>query len=342
MNRLLRRLVLLSLVLSSVVPASLSAAEVGGLYEAVLPVSGQSSGERSRAVAEGFRQVLVKVSGQRSILALPALQPELKRGESLLGSFRYETAPSRVPGQVVDPQLTGTRIRLQFDPVSVRAVLNRAGAPVWGANRQPVHLWVVRGEGPGSTLLTLGAPQVDTLIDAAAQRGLSPVLPSSGDLTPPADARVAVLATLVPGRAHINGMLRIDGASEPLEVSAADEFAALRELVAQAADRLGGRYAVTAHADQVRLVRLQVSGVARLESYAALERWLAGLPLVRDVTLEKVAGDRAVFLLALAGEPARLTQAMMADGRFSQIGAPELDSASLYSLDATLANSSAP
>lgn len=342
MNRLFQ--VLLLSLAGLLGTGAADAADVGGLYEAVVPVTGQSPAERSRAAVEGFRQVLVKVSGQRSVLALPSIQSELGRGETLLGSFRYEAAPARSPGQAIDPVLASLRIRLAFDPASVRAALNRAGAPVWGASRPSVHLWVVRGDGTGGTLLALGSPQADTLIDAASVRGLPAVLPSPGDTRPPAGARVAVLATLatVAGRAHVNGVLRIDGVDESLEVSAADDFSALRELVALAADHLGARYAVTARADQVRQVRLHVGGVASLDAYAALERWLDGQPLVKDVVLEGIAGDRATFALTLADDVSRLVQAMTADGRFAEIGTPQADGGTQYTLDATLKASSLP
>lgn len=338
MTRLLR-LFLLSLPVA-LLPASVPAAEIGGLYEAVVPVSGQSPAERSHAVQDGFRQVLVKVSGQRSVLSLPAVQAELGKAETLLGSFRYETAPARMPGQAVDPQLAGTRIRLEFDPASVRAVLNRAGAPLWGASRPPVHLWIVRGEGGGGSLLAIGTPQADSLIDAATARGLPAVLPSPGDTQAPPGARVAVLATVAPaaGRSHVTGILRIDGADESLEASGVDEFSALRELVAIAADRLGAHFSVVAHAEQARVLHLRVTGVSGLQAYASLERWLTGLPLLKDVEFDGLAGDRASFTLVLAGDVAKLTQAMGADGRFSSVGAPVADGTQ-YTLDATLAAS---
>lgn len=332
MNRIAALALLLpALLLGVPVPA----AEVSGLYEALVPVGGQSAGERARAVTEGFRQVLVKVSGQRSVLALPALQAELARADSLLGSFSYEAPLAHPPGQAQDPVLGALRIRLKFDPASVRAALLRARAPVWGASRPPVHLWVVRGDA-GGNLLAMGTAQADTLIDAAALRGLPAVLPSPGDIEGPASARVALLATLTPaaGRVRVAGVLRIDGSNEPVEAAGADEYAALRALVDVAADQLGARYALVARTDQLKGLRLRVAGVRTLEAHAALEAWLAGLPVVKDVTLEGIGGDRVTFVLMLAGEPGRVVQAMTADGRFSAIGSPVEDGSALV-LEAT-------
>lgn len=310
-----------------------AAVEVGGLFEALVPVSDQSTVERKRAVGEGFRQVLVKVAGQRSVLSLPAIRAELSRGDALLGSFRYEGRAARGG----DARESTLQLRLEFDPAGVRGLLNRAAAPVWSGDRPPVHLWVVRGGDGNGTLATLGTPQADTLLDAAAVRGLSVVLPAPGDTVAPAGARVAVLATLasVAGQPHINGVLQIEGAGDSLEVSAASDDAALQELVQLAADRLGARYAASARSDQAKILRLRVAGVGSLTAWADLQRWLAGQPLVREANLESLAGSQATLVLVLAGDPARLVQLMRADGRFARIGGVVAEG-NLYALEATL------
>lgn len=332
MTRLSRALIFLWVAL---VAGSSSAVEVGGLYEAMVTVSDQSAAERKRAVAEGFRQVLVKVAGQRSVLSLPAIKSELSRGDALLGSFRYEGSAARDPA---DPRSPSLRLRLEFDPAGVRGVLNRAAAPLWSSDRPQVHLWVVRGGDGKGVLAALGTPQADILIEAAAARGLPVVLPSPGDTVAPAGARVAVLATLAnaAGMPHINGGLQIEGGSEQIEVSAVDEASALRELVELAADRLGGRFAVAARADQARVLRLRLAGVSRLETWAEAQRWLGAQPLVKEVSLELIAGDQATLLLVLAGDADRLAAMMRADGRFATVGNPTLDG-TLYTLEAALA-----
>ena len=256
MTSLLRSLFLLAVLLVPAIQA-LHAAEVDGLYEARVAVASQSAGDRARAVGEGFRQVLVKVSGQRSVLAAPAVQADLGKGESLLGSYRYETAVPRVPGQAEMAAQGTLFIRLAFDPASVRAILNRAGAPVWGASRPPVYLWLVREGAQGGTLFALGTPQADLLLEAASLRGLPAVIPPPGD-TAGADTMTAGVPTFIreaaaragaklvlaaslsgaAGRVKGSGALSVDGIVEHLEASGADDAAVIRELVADAADRV--------------------------------------------------------------------------------------------------------
>lgn len=335
MPRLLRAFLpscLLSLFL--LVPAGPAAAAVAGdLYTALVPVSDQSGNERKRAVSEAFRQVLVKVAGQRSVLELPAVQAELSRADALLAIFRYETAPGRDDGRTGALQL-----RLAFDPAGVRNLLSRAAAPVWSADRPPVHLWMARGgEGRGN-LFVLGTPQADVLLAAAELRGLPVVLPGPGDTVAPAGTRVALLGTLgsTGGLPAIEGVLQVDGGNETLQVAAVDEASALKEAVEQAADRLAARYAVAPRNDQAKTLRLRLKGIGGLEAWAGVQRWLQGQPLVKEVSLDSLSATEASLLLVLAGDATRLAQAMRADNRFASVGTPLVEG-HVQALEATLA-----
>lgn len=345
---------------------SLRAAEVAGLYEARVPVASQSAGERARAIDAGFRQVLVKVSGQRSVLAAPAIQAALGKGESLLGSYRYESAigSGSASGQSEASGQGILFIRLSFDPAGVRATLNRAGAPVWGASRPPLYLWLVREGAQGGTLFSLGTAQADVLLDVAAQRGLPTVLPPPGtpadndalvngvptlirEAAAQAGAKLVLAASLGSGAGGVkaSGVLSVDGVTERLNVAATDEAAVISELIAEAADHLGARYAIVARQDQMLTVRLRVTGVRSLAMHAGLERWLGTLPLVRDLVVEGIlhetAGEQIEYGLTLAGATDRLLQAMAADGRFASVGTPIVEGG-MMTITAALADTPAP
>lgn len=346
----------------------LSAAAVGNLYEASVSVTGQAEVERSRAIGDGFRQMLVKVSGQRSVLALPAVQEEFNKAAALLESYRYETVPVRQSASPADAAAGPLRLRLAFDPAGVRALLNRAGAPIWGSSRPTAYLVVasqvagraVRAEASEPRLLMPGTAQIDTLLAVAAERGMPLVVSASGmdvasvlsgavssavtDAAARAGAKVVLQIVLAGGAGSVRatGTLRVDGASEPVEAVGRDEQTALREVMHQAADRLGARYAVVARVDQLRLVRLRVSGVNTLLAHAGIEGWLGNLPLAKDVVIERVSGEQVHFLVTLAGDIAQLRQAMATDGRFADIGQPITDDGgNVAALDVSFAGSGA-
>lgn len=340
MTRLLTRLTRLVLLLSVLLPTGAAAAEVGGLYEAVVAVSSQAASERQQAVAEGFRQVLVKISGQRSVLGSPGLQTEVANASALLGTYRYEAALARQGGQQGDAG-TGAgqgalRLRMSFDPKGVMAAVNRAGLPVWGSSRPVVYFWVGRETPAGRQIFGPSSPQGTALIDMAGVRGLPVVLtaaeqPARGDVAtvaqPVVDAAIRAGARVIlsaattgsGGRWRASGVLSVDGSVQSVEAGGADEYAALRELVAVAADHLGARYAVAARTDSLQPVLLQVTGVGDLQQHAELTRWLRSLPLVRDVVIAGVNATRIEYRVAVAGDPESLQALLVSDGRLSGV-----------------------
>lgn len=320
----------LLVVLLMLWPLRLPAAEA--MFEALVPVADQSAPERRRATEEGLRQVLVKASGQRAVLAGDALQAEVSRAQELLASFRYEPVPPRAGS--TEP--AGLRLRLAFDESAVSRLLQRAGAPQWSAARPTVLLWTGSAQSPRAAHAA-GTVQGDALLEAAAARAL-PVQLAAGELAPAAlsvadqqavlarlGARVAVVAGTAPaaGRWRAEGFLGIDGQRQPLEASGADEAAALRELVAQATDLLAARYAVVVQGDRLQGLRLSVAGIDTLQAHAALQEWLVALPLVSDLVVERVAADRVDFLLTLAGEVEQLLDLLALDGRLEGISRSE-------------------
>ncbi len=345
------------IVLGVIAAGPLSAANVGSLYEASVSVTGQAESERGRAISDGFRQMLIKVSGQRSVLALPAVQEEFSRAASLLGSYRYETVPASATDAAAGP----LRLRLVFDPAGVRALLNRAGAPVWGGSRPTAYLWVARAGTPGPRLLAPGTAPIDTLLAVAAERGMPVVISASGkavasapvgevspvvvDAASRAGAKAVLQVVLAGGTGSVRatGTLLVDGTGELIDVVGRDEQMVLSEAMHQVADRVGARYAVVARVDQLHRVRLRVSGVNTLSAHAGLEVWLVNLPLVKDVVIERVSGEQEHFLLTLAGDVAQLRQAMATDGRFADIGQPATDDGgNITVLDVFFSGSGAP
>ncbi|MFP5382865.1 MAG: DUF2066 domain-containing protein [Gammaproteobacteria bacterium] len=338
MIRLPTRLDRLVLLFSMLLPVGAAATEVGGLYEAVVPVSSQAASERQQVVEEGFRQVLVKISGQRSILGSAGVQAEVANAGVLLGSYRYETAMARQNGQQADAGVgvAALRLRMSFDPKGVMAAINRAGLPVWGSSRPVVYLWVGRETPAGRQIFGPASPQGTTLIDMAGVRGLPVVLTAADQLArtdvatisrPVVDAATragarVILSAATAGsgsRWRASGVLSVDGEVQPVEAAGVDEHAALRELVAMAADRLGARHAVAARTDSLQSVLLQVAGVGDLQGHAELTRWLRSLPLVRDLVIEGVEATRIEYRLAVAGDTEGLQHLLVSDGRLGAV-----------------------
>ena len=66
-------------------------AEVQSLYEARSVIADQSSSAQRNARRSAFREVLVKVSGDRAILRSSAIRSAVTRANDYLLSYRYES-----------------------------------------------------------------------------------------------------------------------------------------------------------------------------------------------------------------------------------------------------------
>lgn len=314
-------------LLALLMATSSRAVEVAGLYEAVVPVSGQSAPERQRAAADGLAQVLVKVSGHRKVLADPLVKSAIEKPEALLLSYMYE-APvlSRMPGQTQDLSMSALRLRLRYEQRGIQALLERAGAPMWAPDRPAVFLWIA---GQGTTGRLLHGPesaQGATLIDAAGQRGLPVIVTVSpeadpGDLSQGIPASVLDTARSSGARFVLGGytvrtaagrwqatgtLMETTAPSQPdrFEAGGSDEYEALRELLATAADRLASRFAAPPASANLQETRLRVAGIADFQAHAQLQRALGALPLVREVRTVRVSAGLAEFRLVVAGDSA--------------------------------------
>ena len=72
--------------------------EVPGLYEAEVPVSGQSTAERIAASRTALAEVLIKASGNADVAQLPQIESLLSQAGHWVQSYQYRAAPPPVVG----------------------------------------------------------------------------------------------------------------------------------------------------------------------------------------------------------------------------------------------------
>jgi len=168
------RFFLLGLLILPAVPA-VQAELVGTLYEAQAPVMGQSGDARAAGIKQAFAQVLVKVSGERSLLANPQIDTLLKRASGFVQQYRFRALGS---GSVASPE-ADRLLWVRFDEREVNRLLRESGVPVWGATRPSVLLWLGEEAGASRSLISLEQqPRLKaTLTRVAEARGLPLLLP---------------------------------------------------------------------------------------------------------------------------------------------------------------------
>lgn len=331
-----------------------SAAAVGKqveLYAARVPVVSQQQDERQEAFRQAFLQVLVKVTGERTLPQHPTLIEALSRPERYVAEFGYATELGATPDEGGAPprQLL---LWTQFDAAAVDALLRDANIPAWTRTRPSVLLWFAVEEANGPVVLGAdsGHRLTALLEETAAQRGLHLILPLR-DLEDRARLSESKLwggfeedilaaskryqsdAVLV-GRAYplladqwetrwsllLGGSARDWSARGPaLEPLVAD---GVHQAAGYIAERFRTRYSSTA-AESMELV---VGGVNSLADYASLIGYLETLPIVQAVQVEKLQGDRIWLLVKARGGAATLRDALALNRRLVAAGvAPGLE-----------------
>ena len=304
------------------------AAPVEGLYEAEVPASGLSGDALEEAFYRALAEVLVKVTGSRTVFADPAR----RRAVGPPGPLVRQYQPA-----------AGGQLRVRFDPIAVRERLDAAALPVWGSER-PLTLVLVpadilRAELPDPAANSAMSPATDPalvpappapasdqqlILDTAARRGLAvrlgagtPEDTGPGASGAPAGEPVLVARRLAASGGGVYSWTLLQGTDRAeWQGGAADGIHGL-------ADRLAARYASVAATSQP--IRLLVDGVTSFDAYGRLQSYLRSLGLIQVATLEQVSGATLVFQLAVRGDAAQLQDVLALQRVLEPVGSETAD-----------------
>ncbi len=313
------------------------AVTVSGLYEASVEVNDRSLAERKRAQEAGFAQVLVKVTGDSTIVDQENVRTELANADKFTEQFGFQSRsrPSSDPDAALQ---TAIFLNITFDQAAVNRYLRDNGYPIWASNRPNIVLWLAYDSGFSREIMggnTLAQLQ-ELLMEVAQRRGLALQVPNmskqdarlvqAGDIwgmfmTPiikaskayQSDVVVAVKIQQEGERVNLRATLLMGGDEQQLSISGQTLENALVEFVNQVADKVGASYAVMVSADAAAPLVLKVSGVNSLDDYAGLNRYLRGLITVRDTQVRSVVGDEVEVRVMLEGKTADFTQSLKLD-----------------------------
>jgi len=339
MHTLLR--LLLTLVLAvTMCPAS--AEVVGDLYSARTPVADRSEQALVQAAREGLAQVVLKITGSESALALEDVAAALAEARRYLQQYAY-----------VDGEGDGAALELsmQFDEEAVRSRVISAGAPLWTANRPAVLVWLVSegdaqrqlvGEQTHPQLLAAlraafdrrGVPLRVPLLDLSDLGALSPGQVWRQELLPlvAASARYGENEILA-GRVlrlssgqWLGDWMHIDGQGRSVQRSftaqTLDEVLALG--AGLAASRIAARYAITADVAGAQTgVDIEVRGINDYANYAEVIAWLQGLELIEFASPEQVGPQQMLIHLRTAAAMEQLQPLLALNPRLQLLGTPQ-------------------
>jgi hypothetical protein len=300
-----------------------AATRVPSLFGADVDATGASGSGLDSAFDNALAQVLVKLTGM-SEAGAPAARKRF-----------FPNPAALVQKYTVQP---GNRLRVEFDPVAMRRALDKAGLPLWDADRPLVAIWLAIDDGEDARFILsdgsadtgdLSAASLEALQQAlltvASERGLPVVLPLLdaedisrvtfadvwGEVREPivaASARYGAEAVLI-GRAS---SLDINSQSVRWTLLAGDEEAIWQGTVAagpaEAAVVMSRQLAT--YADAGGAQRVIVTGVSNLAQYGSLLQYFRSLPIVEQAAIARVDGQAVEFDLAVRGDAERLRRTL--------------------------------
>lgn len=312
-----------------------NALEVDGLYQAKVPVVGQTREERLEVYPAALAQVVVKLTGNRDVPELAQLSGFMARAVSLVQQFQYEELLT------INPALVEAGYKRQlvvkFDGDAISQALIDAEVPLWGRTRSEVLLWLAVEDREARYLLAENtlAELESHLVEQSVRRGLPLILPLMdledqarlgfadvwGDFRQnilTASQRYGVDLALV-GRLirTSDGLWRARWSlhqaaaeSEYWNGNVNDQLEALTQGVDGAADYISQRYAQLFSATSADSILLTVTGVEDLAGYARAMKYLESLDIVTNVEVDKVFADQVLFRLAVRGDTVGLERAV--------------------------------
>jgi hypothetical protein len=323
----------LVLLLTALTQLPVHAVEVPTLFTAEVPFVKQSDNPRADAYKAALIKVLARVSGSALAANNAAIDELFPVPAAYVTQYR--------PGS--DDTLWVT-----FDGEAIENVLRNAGQTVWGRDRPLTLVWLAVDWGQGEREI-VAASESDRLnqqsrsidrnlllrqrvLDIAEERGLPLAFPllDAIDLQSVAfsdiwggfderiiaaskryDANSVLIGRVQPSTSQQDRWTYVFGGETRTWSGTAEA------VISQIADLLAGEFAVGGNAP-LEKVTLNVSGIQTVDAYGALQKLLAGVNLIENFRIQRVAGDTVSYQVEVRGGAARLRRALRFAGLLEQ------------------------
>ncbi|MDP6472029.1 MAG: DUF2066 domain-containing protein [Pseudomonadales bacterium] len=316
----------LVLAFVAILPRMGFASAVDWLYVVDVPVAERSARAVASASAQALEIMLLRISG---VFRLPPddqmLNTALASPQSYYNRFEYP-----------EPEV----LRIYFEPDSVLRLVNRAGLPLWSANRPQMLGWIVVRRGSGREIVHGEHPLAEAMLEAARGRGMPLRLPLMdlqdqinvnegavwgrlSSVLRPATERYGADFIMV-GRLTETASGAYDGNFEiwmkreelSLEMEQVTFEEAGEGAVAWVAGELSARYAVrNAKAGQIHL---SVTGIDAIKAFSDLLDYLARLDFVTDYGLLAMSAHTVTVGILTRADQEQFLDLLERDGQLKR------------------------
>jgi len=332
-------------MLALVAPAA-RAVVVKNLYDVEFPVPDQSSQVRSAAFSKGLEQVLVRASGNRSVLqninpgSAASYVQQFSYVEVLEGEKSDVTAST-----VADTAAVSYTLKVQYNAGKIINLLRENGQPVWGEHRSEAVVWMAVRDGANRYVLKdsdtsllkesvevsmerRGLPLLWPIYDLQDQQqlGFTDVWAAFERPVTAASKRYTRGPAIV-GRLSWTGSewkadwaLFVEKSAYSWSVSGSDYNTLIAEGIDLAADEVGKHYAVlerTGINDPDLLV--EINNVDSLNAYRNIQRFFEGLTAVRQAMVVRADKGNVTFRIDLRGDVDDFTRQVSTDRKLEPL-----------------------
>ncbi len=323
----------LALYLSGLLLLPAHAVEVPTLYSAEVLLDAEADNPREEAYKAALIEVLMRVSGS----ALAANETAIDEMFPVPAAYVIQYRPG-----------SDETLWVTFDGEAIERVLRGAGQTVWGRDRPLTLVWLAVDWGQGEREI-VAASESDRLeqesrsidrnlllrqrvLDIAEKRGLPLAFPlldtidlqsvTFSDIWGGFDERIIAASKRYDANSVLIGRVQpsstqLDRWSYVFGDESRNWTGPAEAVVSQIADLLAAEFAVGGDTPLER-VALNVSGIHDVDAYGSLQKLLAGINLIEDFRIERVAGDTVSYQVEVRGGVTRLRRALGFAGLLEQ------------------------
>lgn len=320
-------------ILFLLLPSFLQADQEQNMYQVEALVADQSSGERIKGMSAAIKEVLVRVSGNKSVIDEPELSAAIVSPGRYIEGYRYE---KRQQGNgSVDFLL------VSFSAQALQNLLVEKNLPVWSAQRPNVLVWLAV-ERQSRPYIAKDSP-LNTVNQAINRASTSRGLPLSWPLDTDVDSGKVRVADITAGfveqiveasrdySAHAilighvkelsgsrwQGKWRLvrDGQSTDWDSDVAGLDSVVSDGIDVVADTIAAELSISSRDEQqARPLLVKVRNLDSLEGYAAARAYLYSLLVTSEVKVAKVYAQAVEYQLRLRGTPEEFARAIRLGG----------------------------
>jgi hypothetical protein len=314
-----------SLLLLLVHTPEADAVVVKGLYDVEYPVPDQSRTVRTAVFNKGLEEVLIRISGDRSVLKnlVPGSASAYVQQFSYVDEEDDESAASGA-------QSTATEwytLKIQYNAGKIISLLRENGLPVWGEHRSEAIVWLAVRDGANRYVLKQSDTSLlkDSTDQAATRRGVPLIWPvydrkdrqklAFADVWAAFSDQVMAASTRYTKGPAIVGRLSwtgsewkgdwsvfVDNAAYGWSLSGSDYNTLVAQGIDLSADMIGKHYAVLERTGITGPgLLVEINNVNSVQDYRKIQTFLQDLTAVRHVHIARVDQGNVAFAIDLRG-----------------------------------------